>query len=140
QLEAEAFLRAEVLVRLRGVHADSDDDGVGRLVLRQVALEVMGFERAAGGEVLRIEVQNDPLPAKVLELRGLAFLAGQRERRTRRADSRNREGAQPCGREDGGGENEKLSSHSSLLFVRNPLPARENTPESGAFSGGPSFA
>lgn len=46
-LEGEAVFCAPGLVALDGVHGDAEDDGVGGLVLGQVALEVVGFHGAA---------------------------------------------------------------------------------------------
>src|SRR5262249_56434836 len=86
KLEGEAFLGAEVLVRLRGVDADAEDDRVQLRVLLGVALEVVRLERAAAGEVLRVEVEHDPFAAVVGELGGGAFVARQREIRRRGSD------------------------------------------------------
>src|SRR5664280_221951 len=61
QLEVQTFLRADALVRVHRVDADAEDDRVRLFVLREVALEVVGLHRAAGREVLRIEVEDDPL-------------------------------------------------------------------------------
>src|ERR1035437_9831090 len=80
QLEVLTFLRAEALVRVHRVDADAEDDRVRLFVLREVALEVVGLHRAAGREVLRIEVEDDPLPLVLIERDRRPFLARKRER------------------------------------------------------------
>src|SRR5262249_30056112 len=123
-----------------GVHADAEDDRVGGFVLGEVPLEVVRLERAAAGEILRIEVEDDPLSAVVLELGGLAFLIRQREGRSLVPDGGSRERAQTCRGEDGSGENESLTGHSKPPFVRDRSQAGENTPGPLPSKPGPSFA
>src|SRR5216683_6480955 len=74
QLEAETFLDAKLLVRSFILHADSEDDGVFLLVLREVALEIVRFLRAPAGEILRIEIQNDPLAPEIVEAERFSIL------------------------------------------------------------------
>src|SRR6266702_2947229 len=74
QLEAETFLGAKLLVRSFILHADSEDDGVFMLVLREVALEIVRFLRAPAGEILRIEIQNDPLAPEIVEAERFSIL------------------------------------------------------------------
>jgi len=52
ELEAETLFGAKLLVRVLVLHADSDDHRILLLVLRQVALEIVRFDRAPGREVL----------------------------------------------------------------------------------------
>jgi len=79
ELKAEGVLRAPGLVAFDGVEADAEDDGVGSVILGDVALEVVGFDGAAGGLVLGVEVEDDPLALVVGEADGLVFLGGQGE-------------------------------------------------------------
>ena len=82
QLEPEALLVAEVLVRARGVARDAEDVGAELAEFREQGGEVAPFGGAAGRVVLRIEVQHQPA-ACVVGQRGLAraVLARERERR-----------------------------------------------------------
>jgi hypothetical protein len=79
ELEAEGVLRAPGFVAFDGVKADAEDDRVGGVILGDVALEVVGFDGAAGGLVLGVEVEDDPLALVVGEADGLVFLGGQGE-------------------------------------------------------------
>jgi hypothetical protein len=79
ELEAEGVLRTPGLVAFDGVEADAEDDGVGSVILGEVALEVVGFDGAAGGLVLGVEVEDDPLALVVGEADRLVFLGGQGE-------------------------------------------------------------
>ena len=74
ELEAEGVLGAPGLVAFDGVEADAEDDGVQCVILRHVALEAVGFDGAAGGLILRVEVEDDPLALVVGEADGLVFL------------------------------------------------------------------
>jgi hypothetical protein len=60
-----------------GVEADAEDDSVGRIIFGDVALEVVGLDGTAGGLVLGVEVEDDPLAFVVGEADGLIFLRGQ---------------------------------------------------------------
>jgi hypothetical protein len=79
ELEAEGILRAPGLMVFDGVDADTEDDCVQGVILRHVALEAVGLEGAAGGLVLGVEVEDDPLAFVVGEADGLVFLGGQGE-------------------------------------------------------------
>ncbi len=79
ELEAEGILRAPGFVAFDGVEADAEDDRVGRVILGDVALEVVSFDGAAGGLVLGVEVEDNPLAFVVGEADGLVFLRGQGE-------------------------------------------------------------
>ena len=63
-------------MRFRCVHADAENHGVHGLVLSQVGLEIVRLESAAAGEVFRVEVEHDPLAAKILQARLLALVRG----------------------------------------------------------------
>ena len=56
------------------IGAYADDGGLPGGVLILIALEVVGFDRAALGRVLRVEVEDDPPAAEILEADVLAFL------------------------------------------------------------------
>src|SRR5829696_1847143 len=62
---------------------------MGCIVLREVALKVTGFKRAAAGEVLRVEVEHHPLAFVVGETHLLAFVVDEIKSRRRRSHSRN---------------------------------------------------
>ncbi len=79
ELEAEGVFRAPCLVAFDGVEADAEDDRVEGVILGHVALEVVGFDGASLGLVLRVEVEDDPLAFVVGEADGLVFLRGQGE-------------------------------------------------------------
>src|SRR6266404_1930568 len=59
--------------------ADAEDDGIFQFELSEVALEIVGFHGAAAGEILGIEIEDDPLAAKFAEAEGLAVLRVQSE-------------------------------------------------------------
>src|SRR4051794_40649781 len=124
-LEAESFFRAEAFVRIDVVFADADDDGVLRLVLRQVALEVVRFERATRGEVLRVEVEDDPLALELVERDGRRILTRQLERR-RGSPFGRRSGRGNVGGERGGGE-QQCSSEIGNVFHANSSSALFST-------------
>src|SRR3546814_267132 len=82
QVEAEALLRAEVLVRPDRVARHAQHGRAELAELGQQRVEVDAFGGASGGGVLRVEVQHQPLAAAVAErvvaeFRG--FAAGQRQ-------------------------------------------------------------
>ena len=81
QLEVQAFLGAEALVRVHVVHTDAHDHGVLRRVFIDIALEVVCFDRAALREVLGIEIEHHPLALELIERHLRPFLAGQAESR-----------------------------------------------------------
>ena len=68
QFEVQSFLGAELLMGVRRIDADAENHGVFLLVLRQVALEIVGFFRAAAGEILGVEVQHHPLAAIIVQI------------------------------------------------------------------------
>ena len=79
QLEGQALLGAELLMRIGGVGADAQDGGLFGLILSQVALEIVGFDGAALSHVLRVEIQDHPLTFEILQVDGFAFLRHQLE-------------------------------------------------------------
>ena len=44
----------------------AEDDGVALIELRQIHLEVVGFDGAALGHIFRVEVQHHPLAMKLV--------------------------------------------------------------------------
>src|SRR5579859_7572050 len=79
QLEAQAFLSAELLVGIFVLYADTNDDGVLLFVLCQVALEVMGFDCASAGKIFRVEIEHYPLALKIVKANRLGLLGIQRK-------------------------------------------------------------
>jgi hypothetical protein len=79
EFEAEGVFGAPGFVAFDGVEADAEDDCVGGVILRHVALEAVGLDGAAGGLVLGVEVEDNPLAFVVGEADGLVFLRGQSE-------------------------------------------------------------
>jgi len=67
KLETQSFLGAELLVGILVLHADANDYSMFLLVLRQVALEVVGFHRASAREILGIEIQHHPLTLEIVQ-------------------------------------------------------------------------
>src|SRR5882762_9905250 len=59
--------------------ADAEDDGIFQFELSEVALEIVGFHGAAAGEILGIEIEEDPFAAKFAEAEWLAVLRFQSE-------------------------------------------------------------
>src|ERR1017187_672865 len=74
QPECQALFGAELFVTVRGVHAHADDDRVLLLVLRKVLLEIVRFDGAALGHVLRVEIEHGPFASKALETYGSPIL------------------------------------------------------------------
>jgi len=101
ELERQAFLGAELLVRIDIIGADAYDGGFLRRVLIQIALEVVGFDGAALRHVFRIKVEDHPLTAELLQADGFALLGLKLEIRRHTALGRDVGGAQ-----DGGGRGE----------------------------------
>ena len=67
-------------------------------VLRQIALEIMRFDRAAGCSVFWIEVQHDPLSLEIMQADLAPILGWQREIRSGLASLRyGVRGKQGCG-------------------------------------------
>src|SRR5690606_28229553 len=69
--------RAEVLVRLDRILRHAQHLGAGAPELRQQGVEVQALGGAAGGGILRVEVQHQPLAGVVAERGRLA--AGERK-------------------------------------------------------------
>jgi len=61
ELEAQALPWCRTADESRPYHADAEDGGVGLFILREIALEIVGFDRAARGEIFRVKVEDDPL-------------------------------------------------------------------------------
>ena len=79
QFESEPLLCAEVLVAAGRIDADAYDDGVVFVVEGEIALEVVGFDGAAGGVVFRIEVEHHPLAFEIMQADAAAVLRRQGE-------------------------------------------------------------
>ena len=92
QFEVQAFFRAELLMRIGTVHADSEYDRVVFFVLFLIPLKVMRLNGAAVGEILRIEIKHHPAAAVVFEVDGLAFLRSEGKVRRHTADGWYRSG------------------------------------------------
>jgi hypothetical protein len=88
QFEVQSFFRAETFVRIDIVDADAENHRVLLRILIDVPLKVVGFNRAAGSEILGIEIKDNPLPFKLIERNLRTFLTGQRESRGLRAGCR----------------------------------------------------
>src|SRR5438552_14521882 len=67
KLERQTLLGAKVLVAIRRVDADADDDRIELIVFGKVALKIMRLNRAAGSVVFGIEVKHHPLTPEVLQ-------------------------------------------------------------------------
>ena len=74
QFEVQAFLGAELLVRVHAVEAHAQHNRVFLGVLRLVHLKVVGFAGAAWGLIFGIEIKDDPLSTVVLQADGRAVL------------------------------------------------------------------
>ena len=70
QLEREALLGLEVLVRLEAIPRDAEDDRVGGLELADLVAEVAALGGAARGAVLGIEIDHYLLATVVAETKG----------------------------------------------------------------------
>src|SRR5262249_57184744 len=86
--EAESCVGEEALVRVGAVDAPPEDARPRLAILRGVTLEVVRLEGAAAGEVLGVEVENDPLPPLILQARLMAVAGREAEVRRRAADRR----------------------------------------------------
>ncbi len=67
---------------------DAENHSVALLVFGQIPLEIVSLHGATAGEVLGIEIQNDPLPAECGQRYWLPVLGRQREIRGRGANGR----------------------------------------------------
>ncbi len=85
QLEAEPFLGAKLLVGVFVLHAHADDRCVLLFILSEVALEIVRFDGAPAGEILRVEIEHHPFALEVVQADRFAFLRIQREIRSCRA-------------------------------------------------------
>src|SRR5690606_17318193 len=83
QREAEALLRAEIVVRLHRVARDAEHLGAALAELRQQRVEVQALGGAAGGGILWVEIEDQPLAGMVGEGGGGAAGQGQRHRQDR---------------------------------------------------------
>ena len=95
QWVAERFTAAELLVGVRVVGADPHDLGVEGMEALQVPLKALGLDRAAFGEIARIEIEDQPLPVEVTQAPlgfdgaiGAGNNAGEREWRCRQVKLR----------------------------------------------------
>src|SRR5690606_18532909 len=79
QVEVEALPVAEVAVRADRIPRYPEDRGAQLAELRQQGVEVPALGGAAGGGVLGIEVQHQPLPGVVGEGGGAAVVKCQRQ-------------------------------------------------------------
>src|SRR6185437_193492 len=66
-------------MRARAVARHTDDRGTAARELRVQVAEIAGFAGAAGGIVLGVEIQHDPLVLQVGELKRVARLGGAGE-------------------------------------------------------------
>src|SRR5215467_6817699 len=82
----QTLSRAELFVREFVLSANPEDNCPFLFKKRKVTLEIVRFFRAAASEILRIEIQNHPLAAKILEADWLAILRVQGEIWRRCAD------------------------------------------------------
>ena len=76
QLEGELELAGEGGVFFRRVEADAEDDRVLRVVLLDEVPEPGTLDRSARGVGLRIEPEDDFLPAQIAQADGLAVVVG----------------------------------------------------------------
>src|ERR1700733_13012734 len=67
KLEAQAFLGTEFFVAAGRVDTDAHYHGTQFLILVHVLLKIVGFNGAASGHVLGIEVKHHPLAAETVE-------------------------------------------------------------------------
>jgi hypothetical protein len=99
-----------LLVGIDAVDADADDGRLALLVLSEVTLEIVGFNRATGRHILRIKVQNDPLTFEVVKAYRLAFLRAKREIRRLAPNGRHLRGHQARA-----GDQRQASQHRTHL-------------------------
>src|SRR6266568_7966617 len=91
KLEIQTLLRAEALVRHNAVRADAEDHGVSRRILFSIATKVVRLERASSGVVLRIEIEDHPLAAVMIERHEGTIVTAESERRGLASEFRNGE-------------------------------------------------
>src|SRR6266566_5915789 len=65
QPETETFFRTKLLVGGFVLHAYTEDDRVFLFILAEVALKIVRFLGTTTGEILGIEIENDPFAAKI---------------------------------------------------------------------------
>ena len=79
EFEIQSLLRAEVFMRVDSVQAHAQYNGIVLCILRLVHLELVGFAGSTWCLIFRIEIEDNPVAAIVLETDGSAFLRGQSE-------------------------------------------------------------
>src|SRR5262249_11792282 len=79
QFEIQPLLCAEILMRLRIIHADAEYHGSGLFILRQIALEVASLNGTARREILRVKIEHHPFASIILETDILALIVLERE-------------------------------------------------------------
>src|SRR5439155_15477763 len=67
QFEIESFLRAEILVRLRGIDTYAENHRASLLILREIALEIPRLHRATAREIFRIKIEHDPFATIIFQ-------------------------------------------------------------------------
>jgi hypothetical protein len=87
QAEGQSFLGAELLVAIGSVHAHAEYNGVLSVIHGLIALEVVGFDGAAGGHVFGVEVEHHPFAAKSIQRNLRAILRWKSESGRILADS-----------------------------------------------------
>ena len=87
QWVAERLTAAELLVGVRVVGADPHDLGVEGMEALQVPLKALGLDRAAFGEIARIEIEDQPLPVEVTQACLLYTSPSPRDKRQSRMPS-----------------------------------------------------
>src|SRR5271157_2146469 len=120
QLEVQALLGAELLVRVDAVNADAQYHGVPVLILLLVALEVVRFNGAAAGHVFGIEVKDQPFALELVETDFAAVLGRKREIGSSGARLRHGSSMAGCRQKHKGGcdcgcKNDKIL-HSSIFL------------------------
>ena len=74
KLKIQTLFYAEVLVRIDAVQAHTQNGGFSPPVVLKIALKVVGFNGAAAGEVLGIEIEDHPLAAKIAQAHRFSVL------------------------------------------------------------------
>src|SRR5262249_8458095 len=77
--EGELVLLLELVVAGDAVAAEADHHGVALAEAREAVAEAAGLRRAAGGVVLRIEVEDDLLPLQLRQADLAVAVGGQSE-------------------------------------------------------------
>src|SRR5690606_21267758 len=87
QLKREVVLALEVVVTLQAVLGNAENLTIGFLELLVVIAEVLALGGAAGGAVLRVEIQYQSLALEILQAEGFAAGGGYGKSRDFLADS-----------------------------------------------------